>query len=246
MNVALAVHPTKPSLTLPGIARRAAQPSYLRPVTMPTAEQTLTAALQQIGTTLTYSRDTTAIEEGNPAEYVFKVVSGALRSVRLLADGRRHITDFLLPGDFFGFSASDEYTQTIEAVADSSVVRYPRAALESLLERDGRASRLFFSLICKELSEAQDHLLLLGRKNAMERMATFLVAMAERAKTDEEPQSIELPMSRCDIADYLGLTIETVSRLFSQLRSRKLIGLPTANHIVFLNREGLADICDGG
>ncbi len=218
-----------------------ARPSHLRPVP---AGDAVSAELDRIGTVMNYARGRMVIEEGNPAEYVYKVVGGALRSVRLLPDGRRCITNFLLPGDFFGFTESREYLHTVEAIADATVVRYSRRGFEVLLEGNPRAGRRFFGLMCQELSVAQDRLLLLGRKHALERLATFLLAMADRKSSAIATggNAIELPMNRTDVADYLGLTVETVSRLLTQLRGRRIIDLPTANHVVILKRDDLEDI----
>jgi CRP-like cAMP-binding protein len=215
-----------------------ARPAYLRPVPAASSREAVSAELERIGSTVAYRRGQMLVEEGNPAEYVFRVVSGALRSVRLLPDGRRYITNFLLPGDFFGLADVETYTQSVEAVADAKIVRYSRNAFQALLERDPRAGRHFLELVCGELSAAQERLLLLGRKNAMERIATFLLTMADRTKASE----IDLPMNRSDVADYLGLTVETVSRLLTQLRGSRVIELPTANHIRVRNRDALKGI----
>lgn len=226
----------------------AARPSYLRPVPTASSNDVVAAELERIGTALPYARGALVIEEGNSAEYVFKVTRGALRSVRLLADGRRYITSFLLPDDFFGLADTTVYSQTVEAIADAIVIRYSRRSFEGLLERDARAGRHFLGLVCGELSAAQDRLLLLGRKSALERMAAFLLAMVDHKTNTSTPPGqieIELPMNRSDVADYLGLTVETVSRLLSHLRSRRIIDLPTTNHVIFLDREALEDICAG-
>ncbi|MBI1774006.1 MAG: helix-turn-helix domain-containing protein [Proteobacteria bacterium] len=202
------------------------------------------AELEQIGTVVMLPRGRTVLEEGDPANYVFKVVSGALRSVRLLTDGRRSIINFLLPGDFFGFTDTGHYTQSVEILADATLIRYPRRRFEALLESDPRAGCRFFNLICAQLSVAQDRLLLLGRKSALERVATFLLTMIDRRASRGKGNDVDLPMNRVDVADYLGLTIETVSRVLSQLRSRRIIDLPTASHVVLLDRAALAEISD--
>ncbi len=206
----------------------------------------LNPALDRLGSVVLANRNTAVIEEGDRAEYVFKVVAGALRTVRLLPDGRRHVANFLLPGDFFGFTETDTYTQGVEAVADATLVRYPRSSVEKVMETDPSLARRFLTMICGQLASTQDRLLLLGRKTAVERLATFLLAMAERTCTEQgDDREVDLPMSRGDIADYLGLTVETVSRVLSQLRSTKVIDLPSATHIVFLKQQALREMSAG-
>jgi CRP-like cAMP-binding protein len=193
------------------------------------------------------SRGKTLIEEGDPAEHVFKVVSGALRAVRLLSDGRRYITKFLLPGDYFGFTKGDCYDQGVEVVGDATFIRYSRRSFDALLAGDAAAGRQFFGIICGELCAAQDRLLLLGRKSALERLASFLLGLSDR-RTMSEPglrNEVQLPMNRSDVADYLGLTVETVSRLLTHLRSGRIIDLPTPNRVVFMDRDALEDIGNG-
>ncbi len=211
----------------------------LRPVT-PTASTTSVAAeLEQIGSTVRYHRDKTIVEEGDRLIHVFKVTEGALRAIRLLPDGRRCVTRFLLPGDFFGFSDDTEAPHTIEAVSDVTLVRYTRPAFEALLERHPQACRHFLNLMCHELSAAQERLLLLGRKSALERLSSFLLTMAPKGSA-----ALMLPMNRSDVADYLGLTVETVSRFLTQLRNRRVIDLRTANEIVLCDREALRSISE--
>jgi CRP/FNR family transcriptional regulator len=229
----------------PGAAKTAA----MRAVSAPAA------ALDRLGSSVTYPRGKTVIEEGNPADFVYKVVSGALRKVRLLPDGRRHITSFLMPGDFFGFAEGPDYTHTVEAVADVTLVRYARRGFDEVLENDPRAGHHFLGLICRTLSATQDQLLLLGRKSALERLASFLLAIADRTEAERKRADqkaagrpgaeLDLPMNRADVADYLGLTIETVSRLITRLRSLRLIDTPDAHRVVILDRNGLHGISAG-
>ncbi len=188
-----------------------------------------TARLQQIGSAATYRRGDTVIRTGDPAEYIFSVVSGMLRAVRLTADGRRCITRFLMPGDFFGLTQRDKYSQIVEIVADATLNRYPRRDFEALLDTDARVGRLFFNVMCGELSAMQDRVVLISRKTALERMAEFLVAMADRHRDGMygNGNETELPMNRSDVADYLGLTVETVSRLLKQLCRLRIIALPS-------------------
>lgn len=196
--------------------------------------------LDEVGTAHVVPRGKTVAEEGAPAEYVFRIVSGAFRMVRLLPDGRRSVIDFLLPGDYFGLAENGTYSHSLEVISDASFIRYPKEQLRRLLDSDPRASRRFFNLMCEQLSAAQGRLLMLSRKSAVERIASFILAMADRSQRKDG--AIKLPMNRADVADYLGLTIETVSRTLSQLKTEKLIELPTACQIVLRDRDRLAAI----
>ena len=222
---------------------RRARPSYLTPVPTPPPAIAVAAGLDRLGTVASIERGRVVVHAGDPAEHVFKVLSGALRAVRLLPDGRRSVTEFLLPGDYVGLAENSEYSQTIEAVADAKVTKYARRRFEAFLDSDARAGRHFFGLVCGDLTAAQDRLLLLGRKSATERVATFLLAIADR-KADDAGE-VDLPMTRGDIADYLGLTIETVSREISQLRAKHIIDVVNTNRIVFTDRSALEDIGAG-
>lgn len=228
-----------PSRSFAPLGRQAARPAP-RPADRPAVQ------LESLGALVAYPCGKTIVEAGDPAETVFKVMSGVVRTVRLLPDGRRHVASFLLPGDVFGYAADEEYPCAVEAVGSVSLLRIPRARFEALLESDAAARRRFLSMVCGELSAVQDQLLLLGRKTAVERIATFLLATADRRARDGEPaRDVHLPMTRADIADYLGLTVETVSRVLSQLRHQGLIELPQATHVVFRDRDALEDICAG-
>jgi len=229
------------ALLQPAVSR--SRESYLTPLPTPSRAAIVGAGLDRLGAVIMIKRGRMLLLEQDPAEHMFKVLSGALRAVRLLPDGRRYITAFLLPGDYVGLAENGTYSQTIEAVADTKLVKYSRRRFEAFLDADPRAGRHFFGLVCGELSATQDRLLLLGRKSAVERIASFLLAIAERRSP--EAMAVDLPMSRSDIADYLGLTIETVSRVLGELRARAIIDVPTVHRIVFTDREALEDISAG-
>jgi CRP-like cAMP-binding protein len=204
------------------------------------------AALERISVILPIKRGRTLVSQGDAAQYVYCVVRGALRAVKLLSDGRRHVADFLLPGDFIGLTDIGTHGHSIEAVEDTVLKRYPRRGFETVLQADPRVGRHFLSFVCNELSAAQERLLLLGRKSAMERLTAFLINMAEQTPmTAGGKDGCTLSMTRVDIADYLGLTVETVSRLLSQLRSRGLIDLPRPQDVVFLNRAAIEGLSQG-
>lgn len=242
MATALAVQ-TRPMHTAPRMAAIAASRAA---IARPADATGPDAALERIGVLLPVRRGRTVVTQGDPADYVYRVMKGALRAVKLLGDGRRHVADFLLPGDFIGLTDVRDYGHSIEAVEDAVLQRYPRRSFDAVLQADPRIGRHFLSFVCNELSAAQERLLLLGRKSAMERLAAFLVAMADQgSKPAGTKDGCALAMTRIDIADYLGLTVETVSRLMSQLRSRGIIDLPRPQDVIFLDRTALEELSDG-
>jgi CRP/FNR family transcriptional regulator, anaerobic regulatory protein len=197
------------------------------------------SALDRSGKAMSLARGETLFYEGDAALYCFKVISGALRSCRVLADGRRHIAEFFLPGDFVALSAEDAYRFTAEAVTETKLMRYPRHSVEQMTEAQPRLNRCLLDLLCRSLSAAQQQMLLLGRKNAVERMASFLLMMADRVSDGE---SVSLPMTRSDIADHLGLTTETVSRIFGQLKSQRVIQLKGASEVLVKDIDALEEL----
>ena len=190
-----------------------------------------------MGAVISYDRNEEIYGEDEPAEFVYMVVRGAVRTYKLLSDGRRQIAAFRLPGDIFGLEVGDTHTFTAEAIADSDVIVVKRSALMAHAARDGAVARDMWAETARDLARAQELLLLLGRKSARERVATFLLDMASRVA---DGSAIELPMSRQDIADYLGLTIETVSRTLSQMEHSATIALPTCRRIELRNRSVLS------
>ncbi|HEV2550644.1 MAG TPA: helix-turn-helix domain-containing protein [Stellaceae bacterium] len=199
------------------------------------------ASLDRIGSVVTLRRDQTIFSEGDSARYFYKVVTGAVRSCRLLADGRRHICEFFLPGEFVALDADDIHHFSAEAVTDTTLKRYPRSSLEQLTSVEPRLAKGLRSLICLRLLAAQQHLVLLGRKNATERIASFLLEMADR---NGDADHISLPMTRGDIADHLGLTTETVSRTFSHLRAQGVIELEGAANVLLTDSTALEELAD--
>jgi CRP/FNR family transcriptional regulator, nitrogen fixation regulation protein len=195
-------------------------------------------SLDLMGAPMPFARNVEIYGEDEPAEYLYKVVSGAVRTYRVLNDGRRQIGAFLLPGDIFGLEAGATHGTSAEAVADSVVLVIKRSAVMALAERDPDVARQLWTLTAQELGRAQNHMLLLIR-NAQERIASFLLEMADRVAGGN---SVELPMSRQDIADYLGLTIETVSRTLTQLEAEAAIALPTSRRVVLRNRSALSEL----
>jgi CRP/FNR family transcriptional regulator, nitrogen fixation regulation protein len=189
------------------------------------------ADLPGLGSTLKLSKDEEVFAEGDRAAFFYKVVSGAVRTSKLLSDGRRQIDAFHLPGDIFGVESGDEHRFGAEALGDTTVIRYRRCSLDTLATSDGAFARELVGAMMRSLERAQAHMLLLGRKSAVERIATFLLDLADRISKDGH---VALPMSRIDIADHLGLTIETVSRSLTQLERQKVIELPAHRRSIVL------------
>ena len=192
-----------------------------------------------VGATRAYARDQEVYGEGERADHVYSVLSGAVRSFRVLADGRRQISDFYLPGDVFGVEFDPDHRESVEALSETMLVVTRRCALAD--EDDGAMARRLWRLAVDQLRRSQDHVLTLGCRTANERVASFLTDLAERIG---DAGGLELPMSRQDIADYLGLTIETVSRTLTQFQVAGMIALHGCRSIHFLKRRALADLCE--
>jgi CRP/FNR family transcriptional regulator, nitrogen fixation regulation protein len=188
-----------------------------------------------------YRKGREVFGEAEKAEYVYQIISGAVRTYKLLSDGRRQINSFHLPGDMFGLENGSTHRFTAEAVVKTGIrIMRRRGLLDTMASREAGATNLL-GLIIRSLQHAENHMLLLGRKTALERVAAFLLEMDERLA---RPNIMNLPMSRRDIADYLGLTLETVSRALSTLRKEKMLrfeGL-TQRQVVLLDRGGLAEL----
>jgi CRP/FNR family nitrogen fixation transcriptional regulator len=189
-----------------------------------------------LGTAFSYGKDEEIYGDDEPAEYVYEVMSGAVRTCKLLDDGRRQIGAFHLPGDIFGLESGLTHRLTADAVIDTTVRIVRRRSLEAAAQNDIRIANALWAMTARDLRHAEDHMLLLGRKTASERVATFLLEMDRRLTV---AGMIELPMCRRDIGDYLGLTLETISRVLSQFQSEGMLGLSGARHIVLRNRQRL-------
>lgn len=200
--------------------------------------------LQAVGSTSRFGRNQTIFNEGDDARYSYKVLQGAVRLCKVRADGRRQIAEFMLAGDMFGFEIDAEHSLTAEALCDVVVVRWPRNHVERLSDESPLARRKLMELLRRELSAAQEHLVMLGRQTAKERVASFLVQLAER-NSAEDGDSLELPMGRQDIADYLGLTIETVCRALTDLKREGVIAIPNRHQVMIQRMDCLADIAEG-
>jgi CRP/FNR family nitrogen fixation transcriptional regulator len=209
-----------------------------RPYQTPSLSLADSDDIRLIGVTMNVSRDQEVFGEGEPADHVFKVVKGAVRSFRLLSDGRRQICDFYLPGDVFGIELGADRRTTAEALTDTVLVVARRSTLGD--EGDAGANRRLWRQAMKALQRSQDHAVTLGRRSASERLANFLVDMAARLGGGE---TLELPMSRQDIADYIGLTIETISRTLTQFQTLGLIRLAGCRSVQIQKPRTLAELC---
>jgi CRP/FNR family nitrogen fixation transcriptional regulator len=197
--------------------------------------RTPTNAIELMGSPISFVRNAEIYGEKEPADCIYKVLSGTVRTYRALIDGRRQVGAFYLPGDMFGLESGEEHVFSAEAVVDAKILVIDRSLVVSLAACDNEVARQLWALMGRELQRTQDHLLLLI-KTAHERVSAFLLEMADRIESSDE---VELTMSRQDIADYLGLTIETVSRMLTQLENASAIALPTSKRIVLRNREVL-------
>lgn len=197
-----------------------------------------TTAKMPAGTQMVLTKGEELFAEGDEAEYFYQVVSGTIRSYKLLSDGRRQIDAFHLQGDILGLEAGAEHRFSAEAVGDASVIAYRRGRLAALIQEDPAFRDRVMSAMLRSLERAQDHMLLLSRKTAQEKIATFLLDMAQRIS--DNAAHFELPMQRTDIADHLGLTIETVSRTLTQFARSGLIELlPASRSIGLCNKNAL-------
>lgn len=195
--------------------------------------------LDAIGSVMSVRSGREVYAEGDIATHWYRVAAGVLRTCKLLPDGRRQIDDFLFEGDIFGLEGTGDHCFGAEAVTNAAVVSYSRSRFDAIAASDATLSASLLQMTLKRLDKAHKRLLLLGRKTAEEKLATFLLEMLERS---EELEAITLPMSRTDIADYLGLTIETVSRTFSVFKRDGMVALPNAHTVVILDRDGLEEL----
>ena len=181
-------------------------------------------ALDARGTRMTVRRGQEVYAEGDAAETCYKLVSGSIRLVKLMSDGRRQICEFLVPGDLLGFETHDEHYFSAEAVSDAVLVRYSRRSAEALISENPSVARHIRRLTTNGLQAAYERMVLLCHKSAQERVAWFLLEMADRSNI-KQGGCVHLPMTRSDIAAYLGMVIETVSRVLTQWKQAGVIAL---------------------
>jgi CRP/FNR family nitrogen fixation transcriptional regulator len=201
-------------------------------------------ALQQIGTKARIARNEAIFRQGDPVECAYKVVSGVVRLCRHMSGGRRHIAQFSFPGDFFSIMDFQEHSFTAEAVSDVVLMCYPHAKLAALGNDRPSVRRRFLTLVSQRLCEMENHLTVLGRQTAKERVVSLLLSLADRLGLEED-SLVDVPMNRQDIADYLGLTNETVCRVLSELKRAGLIETPNHRQVILSDAEALQSIADG-
>jgi len=201
------------------------------------ADADVLAPLHRHAVTVTAERNEEIFAEGTPAKYCYLVVSGCVRTVKLMEDGRRQIGEFLLPGDLFAWEALDTHDFSAEAVTRVTLRRVPRALLEDFADRDRDFGRRLRELTARQLRAARERMMLLARKTASEKIASFLLEMERRVYTDGRGL-LDLPMGRTDVADHLGLTIETVCRGLTELRRHGTIAVDRTR-IAIRNRHAL-------
>ncbi len=187
----------------------------------------------------------TLFEQGDEPRHIFNLTEGTVRLVKLLPNGRRQVIGFVFPGDMLGLAHHGAYTCSAEAIDRVRVCRFPRTKLLALLEEFPNLKSRLLDIAADELSEAQEQMLLLGRKSPVEKLASFLWRLHRDNRRCAEMESrVDLPMGRTDIADYLGLTIETVSRTFTKLRNDGVIRLDGASHVVIADEDALEELAE--
>jgi CRP-like cAMP-binding protein len=184
--------------------------------------------------------------EGDAISHVYRVETGAIALYRVLADGRRQIMGFAYPGDIIGLGVEVKHAMNAQAVKPTRVRCLPVAALRQSASEDPMLGFKLYEVLARELAATRDLMLTTGQRSAMERVAGFLLAFSRRnQRNGQDPTTFELPMTRTDIGDFLGLTIETVSRTFTKLKVLRLIELPHSNQVRLLDIEHLQSLADG-
>ncbi len=198
--------------------RLASEPSVTSPIA------SCPDPLAPLGTMIAYRRNQTIYFEGDEAEHCFRVRSGTVRLCKVTEDGRRQIAAFLTAGELFGWAEEGEYSFSAEAVTDAKVEKFQRRRIDRATTDDSALGRRIMGVLSSQLACAHQHVVLLGRMTACERVANFLVDLARRRRQSSlDDRNVELAMNRRDLADYLGLTVETVSRVMNGLKRKGVI-----------------------
>lgn len=196
--------------------------------------------ISRMGVRMAYAKDEEIYAQEDPVEFLYLVVQGAVRTTHLMSDGRRQVAEFYYPGEVFGLEPGPDHRFSAEAVADAIVVVVKRSAVAAFAD-DGALERAIWRATRRELDRTQTHLMLLGRKTACERVASFLQTLIDRAPAQE---GCELAMSRQDMADYLGLTIETVSRMLTQLQAERVVEFKSSRRFQVRDPEALSRLAE--
>jgi CRP/FNR family transcriptional regulator len=206
--------------------------------------------LSRIAQHVTLPAGSVFIEEGEAALHVYNVNSGFIRLFKSMPDGRRQITGFAGPGHFLGLASHAQNVVSAETMEPVRLCRFTRATMQSVFAEFPQLERKLLDVAMHELVLGQQQMLVLGRKTAIERVASFLLSWAEQRELcaggllPKPGTKLNLPLSRTDLADYLGLTIETVSRSLSALRRDQLIEIPNIHEIILLRPQALSDIAE--
>ncbi len=200
---------------------------------------------KESGPTVHYNAGDTVVFEADQATHVYSLISGLLRISKLLPDGRRQIAGFLFPGDFLGITMEEEHAFTAEVIAPSEMCKFQRRQFDEFIEQHPALERRLHAFAAHELAAARQQLVLLGRKTATERIASFLLKLEGHCHSVRENQEIAVPMSRADVADYLGLRIETVSREISRLKADRVIQLTGRQAFRIVDRSRLKQMAEG-
>jgi CRP/FNR family transcriptional regulator, nitrogen fixation regulation protein len=201
--------------------------------------------IQEYGANLHFVHNETIFSQDDPAEQVYRIVGGTVRLCRYMPDGRRYIVDFLLSGDLMGFVESPDLPVSAEAVNEVTLVAFPRIYFDRLAEENPSVRTQLLCHLSANLLTAQQHLFVLGCQKARERVASFLLRLADRTDLARGDR-LDLPMSRQDIADHLGLTIETISRTITGLRSDGTVLIPNASQIILRDMAALRALAAEG
>ena len=196
--------------------------------------------ISKITTAVELAKGATVFFEGDENTYLFNILSGAVRLSKLLYDGRRQVTGFLFPGDFLGLSVAETYAYSAETLCETSLCRFNRASLIKLLDRFPKLERKLLELASNELVEAHAHIVLLGQKHVTEKVSTTLVHLMKRiGQKRDDAIVINLPMTRADLAEYAGVTTESVSRCLTRLRKQNVISIPQPSTLNILQEDEL-------
>lgn len=208
----------------------------VRPVNAAARTAEISGGLNLPSFTMSFAANEEIFGEEEDADFLYQIVSGSVRTTRTLSDGRRQIAAFHFAGDVFGLECGGVHRVTAEAIEASEIALVRRAVLQRAVDDDRHVARQLWSLTSRELQRAEDQMVLLGCKTARERLGAFLLDLSARRRSSAE---IDLPMSRADIADHLGMTVETVSRTFTQLARERVVALPSSRHVLLLDRAAL-------
>jgi len=200
-------------------------------------------ALDRTGIPLLIPQNQTIFSEGEPVDHAYKIVGGVVRLCKHLPDGRRQIAQFLFPGDYFSFVTIGDHGFSAEAVVDVSLLSFSQERIERLCRDNPHLRSRLFQMLSQRVCDIQNHLTVVGRQTAKERVAAFLLLLADRL--DAGRTSITIPMNRQDIGDYLSLTMETVSRTLSRLKAARMITIPDQHRLALQNIDGLRALADG-